>query len=635
MTAVPILANTRDLAEEALKEAANSKIIFYDTETSGLDFRVNHAVGYVIKGVGRDRSFYIPVRHAGGGNLPGCHIPQTADGWRGDLHWFEIELAKIAKDPNKRWVGHYLLFDMEISSKHGIELYGDLECTQANGALVNENLYSYSLEALAQYEEVTAKKGDALYEYLHETFQTPEGRKSMEFFWKSDASRPEVWEYAAGDDITTEEVWASQQKTLDEEELRRVWGVECRLIRTLYRMKKRGVRIDPLELERVHEDFGNKAKQISKAFPEGFKSNAPLHLRDYLADVIDEKWPRNGPTRAEIKKAMAEGRRPLGALKFDEKTLLMTPKGRDIVDARKLEHAQSSFTAPMMKRHMWKGRVHTIYNQMNRGDFGTISGRLSSSNPNLQQVPKRNKLIGPAYRRIFLPEEGHYWDTNDYKQQEYVVFTDYCRDPNLVAGYSSEPPIDIHQSVADMLSVERDPTAKRMNLGMLYGMGVKKLAFSLGVSLQQAQEWMDEYHRRFPSVKGTYNEPGFLRKAEARAKDRGFVRTYLGRRRRFDRDTAYKAGNGIIQGSSADVTKLKMVEVDEYFASEGDEAYLMLQVHDSLDNSIPIGKEYLADEARRIMTSFGKNDLIQIGIPMRVDAGRGPNWSVATYGEAA
>lgn len=632
MNPFPVLANTRELAEEALKEARNSKIVFYDSETSGLDFRYNHVVGYVIKGIDRDRSFYVPVRHAGGGNLPGCRVPQTADGWMGDLHWFEVELAKIAKDPNKKWVGHYLLFDMEMSSKHGIELEGDLECTQANGALVNENLFSYSLEALAQYEEVTAKKGEELYQYLHEKFSAPEGRKSMSEFWRSDASEQVVWEYAAGDDITTEAVWKSQQKTLDEEDLRLVWGVECRLIRTLYRMKKRGVRIDEDELHRVHNYFGEEAAKIKANFPEGFKSNAPSHLRDYLADCITDRWPRNAPTKLEIKKANAEGRRPLGALKFDEATLLLVPKGRDIVDARKLEHAQSSFTGPMIERHLFKGRVHTTFNQMNRGDFGTISGRLSSNEPNLQQVPKRDKKIGPAYRRVFLPEEGCYWDTNDYKQQEYVVFTDYCRDPNLMAGYSAEPPVDIHQMVADMLGVERDPTAKRMNLGMLYGMSVKTLAGHLGVPEKQAQIWSDDYHRRFPAVKGSPYNPGFLRKATARAKDKGFVYTYLKRRRRFTSELAHKAGNGIIQGSSADVTKVKMVEVDEYFKSEGDEAYLMLQVHDALDNSIPIGKEYLAKEARRIMTSFGENDLIKIGVPMRVDNGTGPNWGIATYG---
>lgn len=638
------LVNTRDEAERCLRILEASNHITYDTETSGLDWKRQHIVGYVLTPKGED-SMYVPVRHAGGGNLPGdIAVPDTPTGWRGDLHWFEKELSRIARDRFRHWVGHYLLFDMRFSFRHGIVLYGSHEDTGINEPLTDENLRRYSLEACALRREVQAKKGDELYQYLSSRFGGPATRESMQHFWRSDASLPVVWEYAAGDGVTTEEVWASQQIDLDEDSevevrdaedqlirvdnlsLRRVWGVECRLINTLFRMTTGGIRIDEDELVRVDRHFASEADKIKEDFPAGFKSNAPSHLKEYLKHRIDDKWPRNAVTAAQRIKAKKEGVAPLGALKFDEATLKLVPEGRKIIAARKLEHACSSFTRPMMERHLIRGRVHCDFAQMAADDYGTISGRLSSYDPNLQQVPKRDKLIAPEYRKCFLPDEGHLWFDHDYKQQEYVVFTDYTMDPTLLRGYCQDPPVDIHQSVADMLGVERDPTAKRMNLGMLYGMGVVKLALSLGVSVQQAKRWMDEYHRKFPAARK------FLRQAERRAKNRGYVRTYLGRRRRFSSDFAHKAGNGIIQGSSADITKLKMVEVDEYFASEGDIFRLMLQCHDSLSWSGPADRRDINDEAVRIMKNFGEGQPIRMDVPLGVDSGEGRNWSEAVWG---
>lgn len=642
---VPVLANTWDLAEQCLREVAEGRLIFLDTETSGLDTQRNHIVGYVLKRREERNSYYVPVRHLGGGNLPGCEIPQTPTGWRGDLHPFEVKLAQIAKaSGHRRWVGHNLDFDLKMSARHGILYEGDLEDTMNNQALIDER-GRFSLDAVAKYLEVTAKLGTDLYRYIAELMDLkfPDEefaqRKLMEHYWRTDASNPVVYEYAAGDDITTEEVWAEQQKILDEENLRKVWGVENRLVRTLFRMTRRGVRIDEDQLQRVHDKFGGMVDSYRSKFPEGFKSNAPSQIIKYLGDEIGPNWPRNAVTAAQIKKAAREGTQPLGALKFDEKTLERSPKGKDILLSRKIEHAQSAFTTPMIERHLINGRCHTTFNQMKRDDYGTVSGRLSSSDPNLQQVPKRDKVIGPIYRTIFLPEEGHYWDTNDYKQQEYVVFTNYTRIPKLVAGYTANPIVDMHQTTADTLRaagfdwIERDPHGKRINLAILYGMGVPKLAASLGCSLEEATAIMKRLTAEFPEIKGTPSNPGFMRKAEKAAIKRGFVFTYLGRRRRYDRDNAYAAGNGVIQGSSADITKAKMVEVDEYFDSIGNEAHLMLQVHDALDFSIPEGRKDLADEARRIMTSFGPNDLITMQVPLGLDTGIGRNWSIATYGE--
>lgn len=625
------LINTEDGVERLFRILEDSRHVTFDVETSGLDWKRNHIVGYVITPMG-ERSMYVPLRHLGGGNLPGCQIPATPEGWRGDIHPFELRLAEAANKHWRRWVGHNFIFDLRFAHRHGIELYGEYEDTMVNAPLLDENQYSFALEAVARVLEVQAKKGDDLYQHIAERFDCPPDRKSMAHFWRTDASQDVVWQYAAGDGVTTEEVWQKQQPELDDDStgrsLRLVHGVENRLIKTLYRMTRSGIRVDEEEMSRVDHEFEMMVAEASGQLPPGFKTNSPKMLVEYLSHHIDENWPRNAPTQNELKKAAREGRRPVGAPKFDEAALKTVPEGQLILDVRKLEHARSSFTQPMLNRHLYNGRVYCEFNQMASDDYGTISGRLSSSNPNLQQVPKRDKRISKPYRRAFLPDEGHIWYDNDYKQQEYVVFTDYTGDPILKKGYEQDPPVDIHQSVADMLGVERDPTAKRMNLGMLYGMGVPKLAISLGVSEHQARQWMNQYHRQFPYAKR------FLKNAEARARQRGFVFTYLGRRRRFpDPRIAHKAGNAVIQGSSADITKYKMVVIDEYFASEGDIFRLMLQCHDSLSWSGPEDRPDINQEALRLMRDFSSDEtLIKMGVPLGVDADSGLNWSHATFG---
>lgn len=626
------LVNTWDEAERLFRILRASNHVTFDVETSGLDWKKNHAVGWVITPY-REESMYVPVRHLGGGNLPGCALPSTPEGWKGDLHPFEVELAKIAGEQYRKWVGHNFIFDLRFSKRHQILLYGEYEDTMINAPLIDENQFSFSLENVAKTLEVQGKKGDVLYQHIADAFGCAADRKSMAHFWRTDASQQVVWEYAAGDGVTTEEVWDRQQPDLDDDtmgrNLRTVHGVECRLIKTLFRMTSTGIRVDEEEMEKVDKEFVAQIDELSGKLPAGFKTNSPLALKEFLSHHLDENWPRNAPTQAELRKATKEGRKAEGAPKFDEATLKLVPEGRMIIDVRKMEHARSAFTQPMLTRHLHLGRVFCEFNQMASDDYGTVSGRLSSSNPNMQQVPKRDKRISKPYRRAFLPDEGHIWWDNDYKQQEYVVFTDYTGDPKLMAGYNQDPPVDIHSTVAEMLSVERDPTAKRMNLGMLYGMGVAKLAAALGVSVAQAQAWMTQYHRQFPFAKQ------FLRNAERKAKQRGFVFTYLGRRRRFpDPRFAHKAGNGVIQGSSADITKAKMVEIDQYFESEGDIFRLMLQCHDSLSWSGPEDRADINAEAVRIMKDFtSENAIIKMRVPLGVDSDTGRNWSHATFGE--
>jgi DNA polymerase-1 len=244
----------------------------------------------------------------------------------------------------------------------------------------------------------------------------------------------------------------------------------------------------------------------------------------------------------------------------------------------------------------------------------------------MQQVPKRDQDLAPLFRMLFLPEEGHQWLAADYNQQEYRIFAEYLNNQRLIDGYLADPPVDIHSNVAEMLGVERDPTAKRMNFGLINGMGPVKLAGHLGISIAQAKGFWAAYDQNLPEARQ------FLRAAESYAQERGWVRTKLYRRRRFpDRRFAHKAGNSIIQGTAADCTKSKMVEVDEYLASEKAESKLLLSVHDELDLSVAPDEEKVVKRCVEIMEAFGPEDLIQFKVPMRVDAKESSDWGRASF----
>ena len=228
---------------------------------------------------------------------------------------------------------------------------------------------------------------------------------------------------------------------------------------------------------------------------------------------------------------------------------------------------------------------------------------------------------------MFLPDIGCSWNSNDYSQQEFVVFAHYGKVKYLIEGYNQDPPIDAHSMVALKMGVERDPIGKRMNLAQVYGQGVPALAQELDISEARAQFLSDEYHRIFHEANELYWT------AQNRAKARGFIKTIMGRRRRYpDKRHAWTAMNQLIQGSSADITKQKMVEVDEYFELNGDTTHLQLQIHDDLNWSEPTklkGKQ--TAEAIEIMKKFGPDDVITLSVPLRVDSATGKSWGRATF----
>jgi DNA polymerase I-like protein with 3'-5' exonuclease and polymerase domains len=596
----------------------DQKTIVYDVETDGVDWKVNKICGYVITlGPKPEQTYYFPVRHAGGGSHNHNYDPEEV------ATWIQKE---IGDRKDIRLVGHSLKFDLHMSRNEGIVFHNHrYECTQANAALLDENAAAYSLSAVAKRMGAVEKKGDLLYEHLAVCFGGKAERKQMGNYWRLQGNDKLGVEYAKGDGVTTWAVWDIQNKHIIEQDLQRIHDLECRVTRTLFRMERRGVRIDVEKLDQMVKKIGLDLVIAKEFLPEGFNPRSKLEMRKLMEEHKQLDWPLTKPSKTF----------PQGQPSFSKEWLLTHDIGKRVVAVRELEHMTASFLNPMRDTHTFEGRVYATFNQMKMDDYGTVSGRLSSSNPNLQQIPKRNKALAILFRAIFLPEEGHTWSSNDYRQQEVVIFAEYTQAPVLVEGYQNDPNFDAHQLVADMLTKEtgtkydRSTHGKTINLAQIYGLGKEKMAIKIGTTVEKATHLLTVYHRLLPEVKT------FTKNAGNKARNRGWVMTILGRKRRFpNSQLSYQAINQIIQGSSADITKLKMVEVDDYFEKEShDEAGLMIQVHDDLNWTVPDteqGREWDA-KAKEIMESFTEDDLITLSIPLRVDHFSGADWAEASF----
>ena len=313
------------------------------------------------------------------------------------------------------------------------------------------------------------------------------------------------------------------------------------------------------------------------------------------------------------------------------------PLVKRIARAREINKAHTTFIDTILK-HTYKGRIHAEINQLRGDNGGTVTGRFSYSNPNLQQIPARNKELGPRIRSLFLPEKNCEWGCFDYSQQEPRLVVHYAALQNLygvdeVLEAYREGDADFHDIVADMAEIPRYQ-AKTINLGLFYGMGKNKLQAELGVSKDKADDLFRQYHGKVPFVKQLMDN------VMRRAQDSGKIRTLLGRLCRFHlwepnqfgihkalphdaalrehgpgikRAYTYKALNKLIQGSAADMTKKAMIELHK----EGIIPHI--QVHDELDISVKDDKE--AKQVVQIMESS-----VELEVPNKVDYESGDNW---------
>lgn len=622
------LAEQAERAVRIVRECKDP--IAYDTETSGLDWQVHQPVGYVITLDALD-NFYIPVRHGGGGNLYDPNVPPLSTPTdRSPQHYFEGFLAGAFKERAEKaranggylTIGHNVKFDMHASANQGIILGRYCEDTGINEPLLNDNERSYSLANCAKRRGVQAKLGDELYKHISAVTGVPlpsQAHKIMEHYWRLAGNDQLAVDYAKQDGLTTLLLRAAQYPLLIEQDdqqtsMEYIHEVESRLIYTLFRMERRGIKINTAYLEDLRAGVVEELEEAKKALPPGFNERSPKQTLDVMQAAGVTNWPVTAA----------------GNPSFTEKFLKQSKPGQAIMALRQMSNLLSKFVDPLRNTHIYNGRVHATLNQLKGDETGAVGGRLSCSDPNLQAVTKRNKKLGPRFRRAFVADPGMTMYEKDYSQCEPCLFAHYSREPTLVDGYNADPPKDMHHVVAEMLGVERDPTAKRMNMGILTGMQKRTFADHMDWPLQQASEAFDAWFRLFPGIKQFQNG------AKNNMLKNGYVRTLTGRRCRIDDHRfAYKAVSRLIQGGNADIIKVKLLLIDMWLEDHGDIGQLLMTIHDSIIFQVPDGPggELVASEIHKMATALQDGEPFRLRVPIRMDGHHGKDWATATYGE--
>jgi DNA polymerase I-like protein with 3'-5' exonuclease and polymerase domains len=599
-------------------DLSDSKYLAVDLETRDPNLRKlgpgwTRKDGYVI-GIAVSNgaySAYYPIRHEGGGNLPE----------KATLRW----LAKQMATPNVPKVFHNALYDLGWLRAEGIEVQGRIIDTMIAAPLLDENRWSYSLNALG---------GHYLKEYKNErnmtAFAKQMGIDPKADMWRMPADV--VGEYAEQDAALTLRLWQRLEAELIADECTAIFDLETSLIPTLFEMKTRGVRVDVDRADVVRKDLQNREKGLLKKV----KDETGVLIEPWVATSIAKAFDAVGLSYPTTDNSNAPS--------FTKQFLTSHehPLAQWIVKLREYNKANTTFIETILE-HSHNGRIHCDFNQLRSDEGGTVTGRFSSSNPNLQQIPARDPEIKAMIRGLFLPEEGTKWGSFDYASQEPRWLAHYCarlKNPHPavegVVKMYHEGNADFHQMVADLAGISRKE-AKTVNLGIMYGMGRGKLATVMDLTDEEAKSLLAQYHDKVPFVKGIADQ------VSRYAERFGLIRTWLGRKCRFDmwepksygynkplpaeeaaqeyggkgmirRAFTYKALNKLIQGSSADQTKKAMVDC----ANEG--MLPMLTVHDELCFSVE--DESQANKIVDIMS----NCVPDLKVPFEVDAELGANW---------
>ena len=522
-------------------------------------------------------SGYFPFAHEGGGNLDKDLV----------LKWF-----KDICESNADKIFHNAMYDVSWIRAMGFKINGRIYDTMIAASLVNENRYRFDLNSLGWDYVGQGKNELELVNAAKEWGLDPKAD-----MWKLPALY--VGNYAERDAEITLALWKVMQKEITTQDISSIFNLETDLFPCLVDMRFKGVRVD---IESAHTLKLKLSKQEKQLLLE-VKKETGEECQIWAARSIAKVFDKLGLVYERTEKTQAPS---------FTKNFLSThehPLVNKIAKAREINKAHTTFIDTIIK-HEHKGRIHADINQLRSDQGGTVTGRFSYSNPNLQQIPARNKDLGPMIRSLFIPESGCEWGCFDYSQQEPRLVVHYAsldQDTSVFAVKDSylQNDADFHTIVAKMADIPRSD-AKTINLGLFYGMGKAKLQAELGVSKEKAESLFQIYHQRVPFVKS------LMRSVSNRAQQRGQIRTLLGRLCRFHlwepnqfgmhkalpfeqavqehgpgikRAYTYKALNKLIQGSAADMTKKCMLDLYK----EGIVAHI--QVHDELDISVESDKQ--------------------------------------------
>jgi len=549
---------------------------------------------------------YFPIAHEGGGNMEKKKV----------LEWFQDTLKT-----NSTKIFHNAMYDVCWIRAMGLTINGMIVDTMIAAAITDENRFRYDLNSLSWKYLGFGKNEAALAEAAAEWGIDPKSE-----MYKLPSLN--VGTYAERDAEATFGLWQEMKKEIIAQDLQSIMELETDLFPCLVDMRFKGVRVDVEAAHELKKTLINEENALLNAIEKETNVRPQIWAASSIAEVFENlkiEFDRTEKTQAPsfTKNFLQEHKHPVVNM---------------IAKAREVNKAHTTFIDSIL-RYEHKGRIHAEINQLRNAGGGTVTGRFSYQNPNLQQIPARNKDLGPKIRSLFIPEEGHTWGCFDYSQQEPRLVVHYAalyKLPSVydvVDAYNGDADSDFHQTVADMAEIPRSQ-AKTINLGLFYGMGKAKLQAELGVSKDKAAELFNTYHGKVPFVKQ------LMEKASNRAQDRGQIRTLLGRLCRFHlwepnsfgmhkamthedalaehgpgikRAYTYKALNKLIQGSAADMTKKSMLELYK----EGIVAHI--QIHDEL--CVSIENDAQAKKVIEIM-----EQAVSLEVPNKVDYEHGKNW---------
>ena len=574
----------------------------FDTETDSLDALRANLVGLSFSAE-PGRAAYLPLAHDYPGAPPQLDRAQA------------LELLRpLLEDASVRKLGQHGKYDLHVMRRHGIALAGYADDTMLESFVLEAGSARHDMDSLARrhlgyetvkYEDVCGK-----------------GAKQIPF---SQVALDDATAYAAEDaDVTLRLHRVLAPRLAAEPALEQVYrDIEMPLVPVLERIEANGVKVDVDELRRQSADLSKRmlaAQQQATALAgRTFNLDSPKQLQALLFDELGlpalVKTPKGQPsTNEEALEAIA-----------DQHEL-----PRVILEYRGLAKLRSTYTDKLPEMvNPDTGRVHTSYHQA-----GAATGRLSSSDPNLQNIPIRTD-DGRRIRRAFVAPPGRKLVACDYSQIELRIMAHLSQDPGLVRAFESGA--DIHKATAaevfgrtleDVTGNERR-AAKAINFGLMYGMGAFGLARQLGIGRGEAQDYIALYFSRYPGVRD------YMERTREQAREQGYVETVFGRRLYLEYiragNQAQRAGaeraaiNAPMQGTAADIIKRAMVAVDAWLAGQGGRAMMILQVHDELVFEVDADfTTTLVEEAGRLMASAA-----QLSVPLVVDSGVGNNWDEA------
>ena len=585
-----------------LQRIESAELVAFDTETTSLDYMQAEIVGLSFALDAGDAA-YLPLAHRYVG------APDQLD--RSDT------LAKLKpwlENPAAHKVGHHLKYDAHVLANHGIRLAGMRHDTMLESYVLDSTATRHDLDSVAKkYLGVDT---------IHFEDVAGKGAKQITF---DQVSVEQAGEYAAEDaDITLRlhrQLWPQLAAVPGLVELYEY--IEQPLVPVLTRMEETGVLVDTRLLRTMSGEFAEKMAALEKAAHHEaghpFNLNSPKQLQAVLFDELKLPVRQYTPTKqpSTNEDALAE--------LADE-----YPLPRLILDYRSLSKLKSTYTDKLPELVCARtGRIHTSYHQA-----VAATGRLSSSDPNLQNIPIRSDE-GRRIRQAFVARKGCVLLAADYSQIELRIMAHLSGDEGLLGAFAEDR--DIHQATAaevfdtPLAEVSKDQrrSAKAINFGLIYGMSAFGLARQLGISREEAQRYVELYFLRYPGVKA------YMERTRAQAREQGYVETVFGRRlylpdirarQQAQRQYAERSAiNAPMQGTAADIIKRAMISTDAWLQQSDTGARLIMQVHDELVLEVPA--EHLAAVRSQVVALMSAAAALRV--PLRVDAGQGANWDEA------